>query len=201
MQAARQKLGIDPDANLLISVRGFRNFYIYTEALVKAIPQIIQVFPNTIFVLKGDTRTRGYLQLRKLAEYLGVEKYIRFTDRLSVKELIDYFTASDIMVSVTLYDGCPVSMLEGMAYGLIPVMSIHSPIQEWITDGVNGYLFNPRDPEDIAQAIIRALRNRDNFEVMRKRNWDMLKERADYYKNMQLAEEMYHRVIGNRFTG
>ena len=195
IQAARQRLGIPPDANVLISVRGFRNFYVYTEALVKAIPQIIQVFPNTIFVLKGDTQTRGYLQLRRLAEQLEVEKYIRFTDRLNVEELIDYFTASDIMVSVTLYDGCPVSMLEGMAYGLIPVMSIHSPIQEWITDGQNGYLFNPREPEDIAQAIMKALKNKDKFEVMRRKNWDLLRERADYYKNMNSAEEMYHRVI------
>jgi len=198
MQAARRKLGIAPDANLLISVRGFRNFYIYTEALVKAIPQIIQEFPNTIFVLKGDTQTWGYLQLRKLAEHLGVEKHIRFTDRLNVKELTDYFTASDIMVSVTLYDGCPVSMLEGMAYGLIPVMSIHSPIQEWITDGQNGYLFNPKEPGHIAQAIVRALKNKDNFEAMRKRNWALLRERADYYKNMKIAEKMYHQLIGNR---
>ena len=195
IQAARQKLGIPPDANVLISVRGFRNFYIHTEALVKAIPQIIQVFPNTIFVLKGHTQTWGYLQLRRLAEQLDVEKYIRFTDRLNVEELIDYFTASDIMVSVTLYDGCPVSMLEGMAYGLIPVMSIHSPIQEWVTDGQNGYLFNPREPEDIAQAIMKALKNKDKFEVMRRKNWDLLRERADYYKNMNSAEEMYHRVI------
>ena len=195
IQAARQRLGIPPDANLLISVRGFRNFYIHTEALVKAIPQIIQVFPNTIFVLKGDTQTRGYLQLRKLAEHLGVEKYTRFTDRLNVKELIDYFTASDMMVSVTLYDGCPVSMIEGMAYGLIPIMSIHSPIQEWLTDGQNGYLFNPRDPGDIAQAIVRALRNKDNFEAMRKRNWAQLEQRADYYKNMKIAEELYYKLI------
>lgn len=199
MQAARQKLGIAPDANLLISVRGFKNFYIYTEALVKAIPQIVRIFPNTIFVLKGDTQTRAYLELKKLAEGLGVERYIRFTDRLNVKELVDYFTASDIMVSVTLYDGCPVSMLEGMAYGLIPVMSIHSPIQEWVKDGQNGYLFDPRDPGDIARAIVKALRKKDNFEVMRKRNWDLLRERADYYKNMKLAEELYHRVISEKY--
>lgn len=195
IQAARRKLDIAPDANVLISVRGFRNFYIHTEALVKAIPQIIQVFPNTVFVLKGDTQTRGYLQLRRLAEQLEVERYIRFTDRLNVEELVDYFTASDIMVSVTLYDGCPVSMLEGMAYGLIPVMSVHSPIQEWITDGQNGYLFNPRDPGDIAQAIVKALKNKDNFEAMRVRNWGLLRERADYYKNMEIAEEMYRQVI------
>jgi glycosyltransferase involved in cell wall biosynthesis len=86
-------------------------------------------------------------------------------------------------------------MLEGMSYGLIPAMSIHSPIQEWITDGWNGYLFHPRDPADIAQVILRALKDKDNFEVIRKRNWDILKERADYYQNMKKAEELYWQII------
>jgi len=198
IQATRQKLGIASDANLLISVRGFRNFYIHTEALVKAIPRIVQQFPNAFFVLKGDTRSRGYFQLRELADRLGIEKHIRFIDRLDTKGLVDYFTASDIMVSATLYDGCPISMLEGMAYGLIPVMSVHSPIQEWITDGWNGYLFDPRDPNSIANAVVRALESKDKFEEMRKRNWALLEERADYWKNMKVAEEMYRRVVGEQ---
>lgn len=195
VQATRQKLGIAQDANLLISVRGFKNFYIYTEALVKAIPQIVQEFPNTIFILKGNTQSREYLQLKELAKQFDVEKYVRFTDRLNVEELVDYFTASDIMVSVTLYDGCPVSMLEGMAYGLIPVMSVHSPIQEWIKNEWNGYLFNPRDSEDIARTITKALKSKDKFGVMRERNWDLINNRADCYKNMKVAEKMYRQVV------
>ena len=86
-------------------------------------------------------------------------------------------------------------MLECMAYGIIPIMSNHSPIQEWVTDGQNGYLFNPRDPENIGQVIVKALKNKDNFEVMRQRNWALLEERADYYKNVKIAEELYRKVV------
>jgi glycosyltransferase involved in cell wall biosynthesis len=195
MQTARQKLGISPEANLIISVRGFKFFYSNIKPLVKAIPNIVKSFPNTLFVLKGDTQLPVYSHLKRLARELSVGEHIRFTDRFTAEELTDYFTASDIMVSVTTYDGCPVSMLEGMAYGLIPVMSLHSPIQGWVTEGGNGYLFNPKDPQDIAQTLIRALSNRENFEVMRQRNWDILSERADYDKNMKTAEEMYYRLI------
>jgi glycosyltransferase involved in cell wall biosynthesis len=194
-KSAREKLGIDPDTNLIISIRGFKSFYVNTEALIEAIPQIVADFPNSLFVIDGDYQSSGYLHLRRLAEYLKVERYIRFTNRLSRQELADYFSASDIMASVTVYDGLPISMLEGMAYGIIPVMSIHSPIQEWVTDGWNGYLFNPRDPGSIAQAVTRALKNRDGFEAMRKRNWALLEERADYHKNMKIAEELYRKVI------
>ena len=195
MRAARQKLGISPEANVITSVRGFKFYYSDIEPLIRAIPSITSIFPDTLFVLKGDTRLPVYSHLQKLAVKLGVEKNIRFTDRLGAEELTDYFTASDIMASVTTYDGCPISMLEGMAYGMIPVMSLHSPIQEWVTHGGNGYLFNPEDPEDIARAIVSALDNQDGFEVMRQRNWDLLKERADFYSNMKTAEEMYCRLV------
>lgn len=195
VQAAKQKLGISPDMNLILSVRGFKAFYINIEPLVKAVPKVVQSYPNTIFVLRGETRSGTGYRLKKLAKSLGVEQSIQFTDRLSAEELTNHFTASDIMVSATLFDGAPVSMMEGMAYGLIPVMSLHSPIQEWVTDGQNGYLFNPQDPESIAQAIIGALKDKGKWEMMRKQNWDMVKERASYQENMARAEEMYRELV------
>jgi glycosyltransferase involved in cell wall biosynthesis len=137
----------------------------------------------------------AYNRMKRLAKELGVENNIHFTDKLSREEVADYLLASDIMVSVTLYDGCPISMLEGMAYGTIPVMSNHSPIQEWIRDGWNGYLINPVSPSQIAETIIRALKNKASFPLMRRRSWDILRQRADYYKSMALAEQIYQQVV------
>jgi glycosyltransferase involved in cell wall biosynthesis len=82
-----------------------------------------------------------------------------------------------------------------MACGVIPIMSSDFPKKEWITDGWNGYLFNPRDPENIAQVIIKALGNKDDFEMMRQRNWHIVKERADYDTNMKVAEKIYHDLV------
>ncbi len=191
----REKLGFDLNTNLIISTRGFKFFYINTEALVKAIPRIVEVFPNSVFVIDGNMKYGGYSYIKGLAEDLKVEKYIRFTNRMEHQKLMDYLSASDIMVSVTTYDGWSISMLEGMAYGVIPIMSNHSPIQEWIRDGWNGYLINPIDPYQISKTIIRALKNRNNFEVMWKRNWDLLREKANYYENMKIVEELYDFII------
>lgn len=195
---SRERIGVAADTNLLLSVRGFKSPFLNNEALIKALPQIVRVFPNTLCILVGDTRSPGYLQLRRLAEELKMEEYVRFVNQLKFSDLMDYLTASDITVSVSLYDGLPNSMLESMACGAIPVMSSHCAIQEWIADGWNGYLFNPRDPEDIARVVVRALRNKDNFQEMRKRNWDLIAERADYYRNMKLVEGVYHQVIDKR---
>jgi len=193
--SARERLGIDPATNVIISIRGFKTFYINTETLVEAIPQIVAEFPNCLFVIDGAYQSSGYFRLKRLAERLRIERYIRFTNRLGRRDLADYLSAADVMASVTLYDGLPISMLEGMAYGLIPVMSIHSPIKEWVTDGWNGFLFDPLDEADIAQAVVKALSQKGDFNIMRERNWALLRERADYHQNMKIAEAMYHRVV------
>lgn len=194
-KSIRKKLGINSDTNLIISIRGFKTFHVNTKTLIRTIPQIIKRFPNSLFVIDGGYQSTSYFYLKRIAQHLKVEKYIRFTNRLNRQDLADYLSASDLMVSATIYDGMPISMLEGMAFGLIPIMSIHSSIQDWIRDDWNGYFFNPRDPENLAKVVIKALKNKDNFEVMRKRNWDILTERADYYKNIKIAEKLYNKVI------
>jgi glycosyltransferase involved in cell wall biosynthesis len=194
-KSVRAKLGVSPATNLMISIRGFKTFHVNTETLVAAILQIVAKFPDSLFVIDGAFQSSGYFRLKRLAERFKVANYIRFTNRLGRQDLADYLSASDIMVSVTFYDGLPISMLEGMAYGLIPIMSNHSPIQEWVSHGVNGYLFNPKDPVHIAETIIAALSNKEQFQKMRERNWALLEERADYYRNIKIAEDFYRKLV------
>ena len=44
-----------------------------------------------------------------------------------------------------------------MAWGLVPVVSPVGGIPEVVTDGVNGLLVRPGDPEDIAAALRRLV--------------------------------------------
>jgi len=191
----KERIGVNPDTNLLVMTRDFKSHYANTPALIEAMPQIIKVFPDTLLVMVGDINSPAYHQLKRRTERLDIKRYVRFSHWLAYDDFVNHLSASDVFVSVGIYDGCPLSMLECMVCGTIPVMSNDPAIQEWITDGWNGYLFNPRDPESIAQAVIRALNNKANFEVIRKRNWDILSERADYNKNMKVAEELLSRLV------
>jgi L-malate glycosyltransferase len=193
--SSRERIGIKPEQNLLIMTRDFKSPYANTQAIVEAMPQITKEFPDTDLVMIGDIKSLGCVQLKSLAVKLKIEEHVRFIGKLQYHDFVDYLTASDIFISAGTYDGCPASMLESMACGLVPVMTDDYNIQEWITDGWNGYLFNPWDAGSIAQAVIRALKNKAGFATIRGRNWDILAERADYHKNMKIAEEFYRRVI------
>ena len=49
------------------------------------------------------------------------------------------------------------SLLEAMAWGLVPVVSPVGGIPEVVADGVNGLLVQPDDPADIAAALRRLI--------------------------------------------
>lgn len=191
--------GINHKDIILTSFRGFGRWYL-NKQLLKAFFVVRKKFLNMKLVLVGSKDNLYYNSLTKLTASLGLNKSVLFVDSVTNNEIPQIVSSSDLIISATTHDGIPNSMLEVMAYGGIPVMSDISSIREWVKDGWNGYLFNPRDPKNIVQVIVRALKNKDNFEVMMKRNWDLLKERADYYKNMKLAEEMYYRLVSKAKT-
>ena len=191
----RKIVGIAPSTNVIFSSRDFRSPFVNTEALVRALPQTVEKFPDTLCILIGDTRSIGYPKLKKLTEELNVQQYCRFIHRLEHVKFMDYLAASDILVSVSLYDGCSVSMIEGMACGVIPVVSNDFPKTEWVAHDWNGYLFDPTDQESITKTIIEALDNKASSDVMRQRNWKLVEEKADYHTNMKIAEEIYRSFV------
>jgi len=46
-----------------------------------------------------------------------------------------------------------------MACGCFPIAGDINSIREWITPGVNGFLIEPGNPQDLADAIITATQN------------------------------------------
>lgn len=55
----------------------------------------------------------------------------------------------------SLYEGLPMSMLECMAYGMVPVVTNVGSIGEYVENGRNGFLIETKDAEAIVDALQR----------------------------------------------
>jgi hypothetical protein len=71
-------------------------------------------------------------------------------------EMMKLFGRSRLAIGVSISDGTPNSMLEAMMMGAFPIQSDTVSTPEWITNGENGLLVPPEDPQAIAVAIQRA---------------------------------------------
>lgn len=58
-----------------------------------------------------------------------------------------------VFVLPSLYEGLPISLLETMSYGLVPVVTDVGSIGEYVKDGENGLLLKVKDSQSIVEAI------------------------------------------------
>jgi glycosyltransferase involved in cell wall biosynthesis len=126
---------------------------------------------------------------------------LRISDAVELLPLVehermaDLFRSAQVVVSPTVHDGTPNSLLEGMACGCLPAAGDLESIREWITPGNNGLLFDPRDSRSIAGAILQGLENEDLRQRAAGLNGKMLASRAEYESCMARAGAFYEKIV------
>ena len=75
----------------------------------------------------------------------------------SYSEIPEYMAAADLFVLPSLSEGLPIAMLEALATGVPVVASRVGGIPEVLIHEFNGLLVEPRDPDDLAEAITKTL--------------------------------------------
>lgn len=119
---------------------------------------------------------------------------IRVLPRCPHDEILEHFGRARLAIGVNLTDGVPNAMLEAMALGAFPIQSDTESTAEWITDGQNGLLVDPGDPEGIARAIRRALLDDALVESAAATNTRLLTERIDLAHVRPKVIDMYRRI-------
>lgn len=69
----------------------------------------------------------------------------------------ELFKRCQVFVLPSLYEGLPMSLLETMSYGLVPVVTDVGSIEEYVKDGMNGLMIGVRDAVSIVNALERLV--------------------------------------------
>lgn len=177
---------------VIINPRGFRP-YVRNDAFFKAIPLVLAKHPNARFLC---TSMAGEKQAEQWIRELEIGHAVELLAPVPHFEMADVFRRAQIVVSPSIHDGTPNTLLEGMACGCFPAAGDLESIREWITPNENGLLFDSNDPHSIAEALIHALENKNLREQAAGLNREIIASRAEYTSNMQRAEAFYEKVVG-----
>ncbi len=150
------QVGVPSGVPLVINPRGLRPGSLRSDVFFQAIPLVLQRWQNVRFVCPGMA---GQREAMEWVERLKLHGAVRLMPFLSQTQLWDQFLRADMMVSVSVHDGTPNSLLEAMACGSFPVVGDIESLREWITPGVNGLLVEPTKPQSLTDALILALEN------------------------------------------
>jgi glycosyltransferase involved in cell wall biosynthesis len=177
----KRKLGLKDGDKLLIFVGGldkahyFKGVGVLLEALTKIKTEQVKV------LIVGEGDIRPYYERR--ARELGVADKVIFAGRVSEAELPFYYRLGRglLLPSVDKSEAYGMVLLEAMAYGL-PVIASHLPgVRSVVGEGNErrGFLINPGDKGELAEAIDSLLADADEARKMgeRARMW-VERERA-----------------------
>ncbi len=84
---------------------------------------------------------------------------MKFHGRANRDQAADWYRAADVFVLPTISDGFAITQIEAMAYGL-PVVTTPC-CGDVVTDGVDGFILAPRDPEALAKTLLRYAQDPD----------------------------------------
>lgn len=196
VQAARAQdpdgLNLPQDGPWVINPRGLRPGSIHQETFFAAVPRVLAQRPETIFLCPG-LANRAVVQTW-LERYGGTQR-VFLLPKLPQSLLWNLFHRAEIFISPSSHDGTPNSLLEALACGCFPVVGDIPSLQEWITQGENGYLVNPQDPNALAEAILAALDAEDLRRRAAEQNLAAIRERAAQQATRPTIEAFYRTFL------
>lgn len=125
------------------------------EILLSAWQKIISLYPDAHLSILGKGSLKSILQNK--ARELHIDKQVTFKGE--VENVDEYFKASDIFILPSFAEGLSNALLEAMACGLPIVATNIGGTKEVIENDVNGILVEPKNPEELAQAISSLIRD------------------------------------------
>lgn len=171
-QRVRSELVVADDEVLSLTVANLRRNKDYPN-LLRAARRAIDENPHLRFASVGQ----GPLidEVAALHAELGLgDRFLLLGFRRDVHDLM---AAADIFTLASAHEGLPVAVMEAFANRLPVVATTVGGLPQQVTEGLNGLLVPPGDPEGLAEALVRLARDPD----LRKRMGEAALERSTAY--------------------
>lgn len=190
--AVRASLGIANGSPLVGMIACFKPQKAPLD-FIKAARLVLAEYPQAEFIMVGDGELRS--RIEALADELTIADKVHLVGwRRNVPQIMH---AIDLLVLTSLWEGLPRVLPQAMAAGVPVVASDVNGSREAVRDGVNGFLVQPHDVQDMARKILYVLTHPEEARVMGRNGKGMVQE-FDIWKMLRQQEELYAHVSGSR---
>jgi len=149
----RQRYGLTPGQKV-IGVIGRLNPEKGQLVFLKAMEKTARSFPGVRALIIGDGQDRAMLE--RFCQDQGLSDHVVFLGHQ--EKIADYYQVLDLLVSPSLSEGLPNTVLEAMSFGVPVLATAVGGVPEIIQNG-NGMIVPPNDPVALAERMIELLRD------------------------------------------
>lgn len=174
----------------LILFCGNKNYEKGAISILKSIPHILKKIKKVNFIFIGPSTTAYNHELRKIQKTTNI-KIINFTpDNLTGyydKKKLTAFKEADLYLMPSRSDAFGISFLEAWAAGKPVIGARIGATPEVIRENIDGFLVEFDNPEDIAQKVVKLLKNKrlrkklgsaGQLKVSQNYTWDIIAKKT-----------------------
>ncbi|MCW3991463.1 MAG: glycosyltransferase family 4 protein [Candidatus Bathyarchaeota archaeon] len=185
-ESLREKMGIPSDL-LVVGTLGRLVPEKRVDDIIRAAASVSEKV-DAHFVVGGDGPHRPYLE--NLAARLGVRN-ISFLGE--VADAARFHQVCDVFILASVREGLSTALQEAMATGCVPVAVNGFGCPELVREGENGYIFEPRDVEGLAEKTLQAASNPG----LGRRARETIREGFEIEKNVMKYVELYRELLSD----
>lgn len=163
------------------------------STVIDAFTQVLEEIPEAELLIVGDGVDMD--RLKKLTEYLQIEKSVKFLGRVMPPELYDLYKIGDVFVTASETETQGIVLIEAAATGLPIVAVDKGAVREVCQDGVNGVLCKAGgDAKGIAKGLVKILKDEELRREYGKNSLEIAKKH-DFNHTLSRFTEIYEEAI------
>lgn len=155
--------------------------------LLEAFKIVLKTFPEIKLVIAGEG-----MEMKNLKSYafkLSISDRVEFLNKVPHETLFSLYQKASLSVLVSVgLENSPLNIIESFSTGTPVVASNIGGIPELVVNGKTGYLFEPRNSQDLATKILKLLNN----PLLAKK---MGSQAQTYYNKYYTPEKHYRNLI------
>ncbi len=190
--ALRKKHGFSQDEKIVVGVARLipRKGIDY---LIRATAKVAEHFTNLRLLIIGDGIQRS--ELEKLISQVKLDAKAQILGLVNHEQVPQYFSMADVFVIPSLYEPLGIVTIEAMACG-VPVIGTNvDGIPDVVEDGKNGILVPPGDAEQLAEAIVKLLRDEDTRNRFAREGLETVKQKFLWENVLMRIEDLYSNLV------
>jgi glycosyltransferase involved in cell wall biosynthesis len=155
------------------------------EYIIKAWSKVIEKYPQARLLLVNDGPEKE--KIVQMVKEQGLENSVVMKGLMPQKDVFKLLAESEVFICPSLAEGLGNVFIEAQAAGAVPIGTRVGGIPDVIQNMDNGILVEPKNSEQIAEAIIKLLDDRELLNRLREKGlvtsklfeWDVVMDQIE----------------------
>jgi phosphatidylinositol alpha-1,6-mannosyltransferase len=141
------------------------------DKVIMALPKVLEKVPDARYIIVGDGPHKAVLE--KLVHALALDNSVHFAGSVHDDDVAEYYKAADVFIMPSRHvkkegdvEGFGIVYLEANACAKPVIAGRAGGAVDAVIDGRTGILVDPEEPQEIADALVKLLSDREKAAAM-----------------------------------